>query len=217
MSSQNKPAIIYLISCRDATKNISYIGSTCNYKCRIATHRSDYRNSQRPLYKAMRANGGLDNFTVKVLSVIPNWTNAKQYREVEKSFIKTLKPTMNKNIPNRTCREYQKQHPEKVRQYCKTYRDKYPEKYKSSVKRWQEKNKEKIAIRSKQHYRKNKTIIDARANQKIGCICGCINNYSHIRFGVHRHSKKHNTLANQNLQLAKSKLKSHPDNINPLL
>ena len=215
--SINKPAIIYLIKCKDPNKNISYVGSTCHYKNRIATHRSDFKNSNRPLYKSMRENGGLDNFTINVLSVIPNWTDPKQYREVEKTFMKTLKPTMNKNIPNRTCREYQQANPEKCREYCKRYKKKNPEKCRLIVKTWQEQNKEKVTFNSKKHYNKNKTLIDARANKKIGCICGCISNYSHVRFGVHRHSKKHNTLAIKNIQLTKSKLKHNSLNINTLL
>ena len=122
MSSNQTPAIIYIIKCKDATKKISYIGSTLNYKSRMNTHKNDFINSNRTLYKEMRDNGGLDNFESSILCVIPRWTNASEYREVEKSFIKELKPTCNKNVPNRTCKSWQKLHPERQRIYNDRYK-----------------------------------------------------------------------------------------------
>ena len=217
MTSSVKPAIIYLIKCKDPNIPVSYVGSTLDYKARISVHKTDFKTSNRPLYIAMRMNGGLDNFQSSILSVIPNWTSATQYREVERSFINILKPTMNKNVPNRTCREYQKQHPHLQKIYNATYKAKYPERIRKSIKNWQMKNKEKVLETAKKHYQKNRTLINALANQKIGCICGCISNYSHIKYGKHQHSKKHNMYANKNLQDTKDSLKSNPLNINPLL
>ena len=216
MSSSQTPAVIYIIKCKDATKNISYVGSTLNYKARIRTHKNDFINSNRKLYKEMRQNGGLDNFQSSILCVIPRWTNASEYREVEKSFIKELKPTCNKNIPNRTCKSWQKSHPERQRIYNERYKMKYPEKVKQCIKRWSEKNRVISNEKAKVFYKKNRTLICAKMNKKIGCICGCVSNYSHIRYGTHRHNKKHNTLSVLNIQNAKSKLKSNSLNINVL-
>lgn len=210
----NPPAVIYHIKCKTETVLDSYIGVTLGFKSRMNKHRYDSIHSDRKLYKSIKNNGGWDNWDKSVLAVVPNWTNKKQYREIEKSFICLYKPNCNKNIPNRTCKEYQKANPEKMKQYNLKYAKNNKDKIRIVGRLWQQKNKVKVNESSIKWYRKHKQEINNKMNYKTGCLCGCKVNYSHLKYGIHKTSKVHHKMSLLNIQNSKLNLKHNDLNIN---
>ena len=107
-------ASIYKICCNDLQIKEIYIGSTCNFTQRKYSHKRVCNNEllktpcvNSKLYKFIRENGGWDNWDMIEL---------KKY------------PTLNKQVPSRTKKEYQKE-------FDKTYdwSKKFPEKYKKMI------------------------------------------------------------------------------------
>lgn len=83
----------------DDTKEF-YIGSTDDIKTRMATHKSNYKNGtkQQKLYGYIRRNGGFENWKFEILEQVEGeQIYDKRLKEAE--YIKTLKSTLNSNIP----------------------------------------------------------------------------------------------------------------------
>jgi len=69
-------AVVYKIVCKDTCVSFVYVGSTSNFKMRLAHHKSDYFNIRSPrynlaLYKFMRANGDWTNFEMIIVEEFP--------------------------------------------------------------------------------------------------------------------------------------------------
>ena len=110
-----------------------YIGSTTNLKRRNAEHRKRYNNPNdkaynKPLYKFIRENEGLDNF-IMVELVSEEVNNKQEALKLERTYIKLLKPSLNKQIPGKYLelgqKEYDKQryqaNKEEIKRYNKEY------------------------------------------------------------------------------------------------
>ena len=93
-------SIIYKIVCKNPLIREIYCGSTKNtLRTRWSAHKSTYnKNGQQKLYKFMRENGGIDNFTIRELEIIPYTTKNAQL-EKEKFWKNFLQATLNNNSP----------------------------------------------------------------------------------------------------------------------
>ena len=97
---------IYKISCKSENINDCYIGSTINIKRRKSQHRYDIKkNSNRPIYKFINSNGGIDNFYFETLLEV-YIEDRKDLYKIEKHYIKSEKKLINCNIPCRERKEY---------------------------------------------------------------------------------------------------------------
>ena len=99
--TNKKPAIVYIIKCKNPNVKGCYVGSTLNFQTRKYSHTNCAIHSKKPLYEYIRMNGGFNNFKMVPLAFVVNWTNSSEYREIEKKFIEMYKPFYNKNVPNR--------------------------------------------------------------------------------------------------------------------
>ena len=94
---------IYKLCCKDATIENIYIGSTthvnkrkCDHKKRCLNPNDKEYNSYK--YQFIRDNGGWDNWQLIVLEQF-SCESKMQKEKIERSYVETLKPTLNRTIP----------------------------------------------------------------------------------------------------------------------
>lgn len=97
------PAVIsfYRIYCKNPDVVDSYIGSTNNLKQRVREHQSRCMNSTdpaytRPLYTAIRANGGLSNWEFEEIERVECAT-CDEMRHIEQDFVYIHGANLNKD------------------------------------------------------------------------------------------------------------------------
>jgi len=191
-------AIVYKLCCDDPEITDIYVGSTCNFKVRKWTHKSNCNNENskeynRYVYQYIRENGGWDAWSMILIKKYPYVVDNQELLMKERKWITKLNATLNKRVPcvllelGKT--EYGKQHYEKNKdkrlEYNKQYRADNKDKLIEYGKQRYEKNKNKLLEYNKQRYEKNKEHL----TEKIKCDCGCMigrNNISH-----HRKTQKH--------------------------
>lgn len=120
--------VIYKISCKDDTIKDFYIGSTKDYHRRKIQHKSACKlEDQTPLYIYIRDNKGFANWYIEE---IHNFScNSKLEKEqIERKWIETLKPVLNKVIPTRSKKEYAEYYNTINPTYQKDYHQKNREK-----------------------------------------------------------------------------------------
>ena len=163
MPDYNK-ANIYKLCCKDIKIKDIYVGSTCNFTRRKCQHKSDCNNEKNKsynvnVYRFIRENGNWSNWDMVLVEEV-SCENKKQLCKIEREYIEKLGATLNKNVPSRTKKEYQKEWRKNSKKYSKEYR---------------EDNREKF-----REYRKLRTT----------CICGTYINLSnkseHYRTKKHR-------------------------------
>lgn len=160
-------SIIYRICCKDASISDEYVGSTTDKKSRKANHKISCNNQYNknynlPVYQFIRENGGFDNFDFIILEEYP-CENKIQLKQKERYWIELRKPTLNRNIPMRTQKEYDELH------------------------------KEDITERKKKYYQDNRKYIIERncKNQKEKIICECGAEICKSSLSHHRKSEYH--------------------------
>jgi len=116
---------IYKISCKSENINKCYIGSTTNFYRRVAQHKYDInRQGNRPIYKFINSNGGMDNFNFeKILEVQIN--ERIDLFKIEKQYIKSESNLINCSIPCRNKKEYYNDNKNILIQKSKDYYYKY--------------------------------------------------------------------------------------------
>jgi len=128
MVNYNK-SIVYRLVCKDPTIPDEYIGSTTNKNRRKQGHKNDCNNENRrgynlQVYQFIRANGGFDNWTMIILEEYS--CECKVELEMrERYWIELRKPTLNKQIPTRTDKEYREENREHIKEYQKQYREEH--------------------------------------------------------------------------------------------
>ncbi len=217
MTNTKRPAIIYLIKCKDESKKGSYVGSTLNYDARLCCHRRSSEISKKPFYEYIRFTGGWENWIMKPLAIITDWRTSSEYREVEKLFIKLYNTTYNINVPNRSQKEWKRENRDRIVFHNHTWRAKNPDKSKKYRNEYVRKNKEKMNNISKKWYKDNREKVLKLNNSKITCVCGCVIARFHLKNGNHKNTKKHHKLLMEKLKEGREKLKSNNLNINPLV
>ena len=130
--------------------DMSYIGSSKNFKKRILDHKSDCYNENCKaynyfIYQYIRQHGGWDEFTKEIIHTCEVKDKTEQ-RMVEQEFINKNECKLNdiKSYQTKEERKEQiKQWKEKNKDHNKELRKKWKEKNKDYCKQWEEKNKEK--------------------------------------------------------------------------
>jgi len=206
-------AFIYKIKHNEDYEDLNiYIGSTTNFKNRKYQHKVNCNNENRQnysskVYEYIRNNGGWDEWVMIAIEEYP-CDSKKKLETRERYYIDILRPTLNKNIPTRTDKEYREDNKEKINQKQKEYyennKEKIAEKQKQYNKEYYENNKEIINQKAKEFYEKNKEIINQKhkeyneANkkkileklkEKVICDhCGC--EITKVYLNKHQKSKK---------------------------
>ena len=175
---------IYKIVCKDERTNDFYIGSTSNITRRRCQHKNVCNNIKDKgynlkIYKIIRDNGGWNNWELKVIEELKDYSKIQASIKEEEWRVK-LQPKMNlikayqsledfqqttkqhnqeyylnnKEKEKERSKEYKNNHYDKIKEYQKeydkNYREKNIEKIKMSLKEYYELNKEKIKQRTKE-------------------------------------------------------------------
>ena len=113
---------IFLKNC---INNLLYIGSTTrNLEERFKEHKRDIdKYPTFKLYKAMKEYN-TDNFYIILIEEL-EVDSVKDLRRREGEYIKTVKPTLNKNIAGRSMEQYQIDNKDKLRIYRRNYYKQY--------------------------------------------------------------------------------------------
>ena len=175
----NKTGYIYSLTCNNP--NLIYYGSTINQlNERLSKHKYDFKNNNCVSSKILFEWG---NVKINMIEEI-EFEDKKELLDRESYYIKNLK-CVNKEIPNRSKKEYYCDNRKKILTHCKEYYGKNKEKIKKREKKYYEKNKEK----KKQYFIDNKEKINEKKKKKITCDCGSEVRTSDI--SKHKKSQKH--------------------------
>ena len=159
----------------DNTNGNIYIGSTTEtyLSNRLSKHLSHYKSwikHKRSRYTTSYEIFKNNDFYIELIENI-NCNDIYELRNRERYHIDNNE-CVNKNIPNRTKKEYYQDNKDKIKEYYQTNKDKIKEYYKVY---YVEKNKDKL-------------------KEKVTCGCGCSINKNNIL--RHKKSKKHLDLMN---------------------
>lgn len=173
----SKTCIYKLVHFDDLNDENIYIGHTTNYNQRFYNHRrnainkEDYiHTSNYKVYQFIRANGGWDNWRMKIIEEYP-CKDEQEAKAREKYWKTELKATLNMREPCRTYKEYYEDNREKILERNKEYR---------------KNNKEKISEQQKQA---DKTKKREKEKSKLECpLCGL----EVTRYKLKRHQESRN-------------------------
>ena len=149
-----KDYIFYKIFCVDKSVDLSYIGSTADWKTRKSAHKSDCNNEKRPaynykVYKTIRENGGWGNFKMVEIGKQEQLT-PQQATQIEERY----RINLNANMNGRSCFRTEEEKIQIKKEYDKEYR----ENNKECIKEWRENNPD--------YHKKYAQTDEARASQK---------------------------------------------------
>jgi len=113
----NKVGYIYSLTC--SNPNLIYYGSTTtSLNQRFSGHKKDFKNNKCISSKILFEWG---NVKINMIEEI-QYENKKELLDRESYYIRNLK-CVNKSIPGRTKKEYNKMNKDKIKEYNKKYRD----------------------------------------------------------------------------------------------
>ena len=185
--------ILYKIVCNDLLIKDIYVGHTTSFKDRKSKHKSSCNNEKNKgynifVYKIIRDNGGWDNWSMIEIEKF-NCNDANEARSRERYWVEFLNSNLNKQIPNRTKKEYKIENKEHIVDIRKKYRIENKEQLADKNKKYRIENKEHIADTTNKYYQENKEKINTYRSQKIDCECGSC--YTRRHKSHHLKSKKH--------------------------
>jgi len=133
--------------------------------------------------------------------------NKMQKLQRERYWCEELKPSLNRNLPGRskkewseTHKEYYKEwsetHKEELKEYRKEYYETNKEYLSEKNKNWREENKDQKKIMDKKNYEKNKEQISEKGKLRVTCECG--KELTKVNLTRHKKSKKHLDFINKN-------------------
>lgn len=169
--------LIYKLCCLDTDITDIYIGSTTNFKQRKSAHKNtcnnlNSRKYNRLVYKFIRENGGnWENWDMVLVEYYKCETKLELEKR-EREIIDELKPTLNKQIPTRTTKEYREENKEYLKIAKKEYGEENKEKIAKQRKEYREKNKEEISKKKKEDYEEHKEELKEKRKEKMTCDCG---------------------------------------------
>jgi len=129
--------IIYKLCCKDTLIDDIYIGHTTHFINRKNQHKTSCHNINdkkynQYVYKFIRENGGWENWSM--LKIIDYPCNNKHELELkEREYMELLKSDLNKQIPTRTYKEYNKIYKDLHRIEINEYQKDYYEKNKEEI------------------------------------------------------------------------------------
>jgi hypothetical protein len=116
----SQTGMIYKLWCKNTLK--SYYGSTIGcIKGRLAEHEFKFKNGVK------HSSGEIiegKNYVIEEVELV-EYDDKKELREREKFYIINDKNCINKNIPNRTSKDWHELHPDYNKQYYQNNKDKY--------------------------------------------------------------------------------------------
>jgi group I intron endonuclease len=198
-------AVIYKIYCKNSDIKDIYVGSTTNFKKRVAGHKricntENHKNYNLNLYKCIRNNGNWNNWNMSVIEEY-KCNNKLELHRRERYYIETFHAKLNMSFPCQTKNEWREKNKDKIKQQQKEYYQKNRDKLLQHQKEYVEKNKDKRRQQLKKYNqthkltREQKDIKNELRRVKITCECGAVV----CRGGMTNHKKteKHNLLMNQ--------------------
>jgi hypothetical protein len=174
-----------------------YYGSTeQTLSRRLSKHKQDYKKwkegKSRYVYSYKIIERG--NFTISLME--EGEFENKHYMKARERYYIEKNECVNKNVPNRTKKEWREDNKEHIAEYHKEWREDNKEHIIEQQKEWREANKERKAEYDKEWYEANREQIVEQRKQKYTCECG--GKYTHNKKARHFKSKKHaNYLANK--------------------
>jgi hypothetical protein len=174
---------IYMIE--SISNNCRYYGSTVDtLSRRLAKHRNDIKRGKNPSSKKV-----LKYSDARILLVELFPCNSKMELEAKEAIYIRSNDCVNKNIPQRTKKEYNKQYKQDNKEVIAEYHKQYKQDNKDVIKQYQQDNKEVIAEYHKQYQQDNKEKIAEKKNKK--CLCDCGKIYTHCSYKRHTRSQQH--------------------------
>jgi hypothetical protein len=175
---------IYKIYCNETGE--CYYGSTEEtLSRRLAEHRKgfkEWKDGKRRLTTSFRIIER-GNFTISLMEE-SDFENKYYMKTRERHYIENFE-CVNKNVPNRTQKEWREANPEHIKEYRQSNREKILGQNKNKY----QANKEQIKEKSKESYYANKEKILERMKQKITCECGSVickgDNSKHLKTKKH--------------------------------
>ena len=160
-------AVIYKICCKDLKVTDVYVGSTTNLAQRRSKHKYVCNNEKNkdyniPVYRFIREHNGWDNWEVVKVQDAACTCN-DDLLKIERECLERLGATLNKEVPGRSRKEYEKE--------------------------YNEVNKDRIREQRKEYREANKDTIREKAKVKVTCECGSV--VTKCNIAVHHKSKKH--------------------------
>ena len=168
-------AVIYRIKCLDESIKESYIGSTVDFRKRINRHKHCCHNEickdyNKPLYKFIRENGGWGAWNMNIIDSLTT-IDKNEILKCERKYIEEQEFRLNKFIPARKKKEYNKDHKEEIAEYMKNYF---------------ENNRKEICEKKKQYYEENREKIIKQRQEKVQCErCGAFS----VKGSLPRHQR----------------------------
>jgi len=159
-----------------------YIGSTVQpLSKRMGGHRALYRSFQNGIGNKCMSyelfdEYGIDTCEIVLIENFPCETKDELHKR-ERYWIETME-CVNKVVPTRTKKEYDKEYRKENREYIAEYKKEY-----------RQENKEVIADYQKEYYEKNKEVLKEHINEKFECECG--GSYTRANKSKHEKTKKH--------------------------
>lgn len=154
-------SVIYkLVHCNDQSNENIYIGSTTNFRGRKNEHKSTCYNTKtrhynQNVYQFIRDNGVWEEWLMIPIEVYP-CNNRQELLIKERYYVESMKPKLNKQIPNRTPQEYYEDEKEHLSELSKKYREDNKERIKEHKKQYYDNNKEYIKEQVKKYIQVNK-------------------------------------------------------------
>lgn len=116
----SQTGMIYKLFCKNTLK--TYYGSTSgSITGRLAEHEHKFKNGIRHS-SAEIIDGG--NYCIEEVELV-DYDDKKELRERERFYITNDKNCVNKNIPNRTCKDWHEEHPNYNKQYYQANKEKH--------------------------------------------------------------------------------------------
>jgi len=194
---------VYKIYCNQTGE--CYYGSTeQTLSRRLTKHKQDYKKWKKGNKNYTTSFRIIErgNFTISLMEE-GDFENKSYMKARERYYIENLE-CVNKNVPNRTNKEWREAHREKILEKNKEYYKENQDKIAEYHKKWYEKNKEqiieqqkeykqanqeKIKEQRKEYKQANREKIKERNKEKMTCDCGCI--VAYCSKARHLKSKKH--------------------------
>ena len=151
-----KDYIFYKIFCVDKSVDLSYIGSTADWKKRKSDHEYNCYNQNGEkynykVYKTIRENGGWGNFKMIEIGNKEQIT-LRQAEQIEEQY----RVELNANMNGRSCFTTEEERKEHNKEQCKEWRENNKEHCKDYQKEWRENNKEQCKEQCKEWRKNNK-------------------------------------------------------------
>jgi hypothetical protein len=198
--------VVYKLKSKNPNITEFYIGSSCDMKKRIASHKSACNNPNSigynlKVYKFIRNNDGFDNWEFEILLEVKVVDKEELRLKYERPYQLDLLPELNDRVEGRTIEEWREDNKEELAKYQKKWyednKEEIKEKYENNKetileyqKIYNEKNKVEIAKYQKIYNENHKEELLEKAKEKILCEeCGVC--YTKSNKTTHLNSKKH--------------------------